>query len=433
MLLEFRCKNFKTFREECVFSMVPAPRQKGLDYSILSRTIDGKEYKALCSSVIYGPNAAGKSNLISAMDTMRLVTLAGHIKNRQAGNTRNAAAFQLELCPNREAAVGEPVYFYVKFIVGEMLFEYAFGMDVGGLCVMPYERKIVSESLKINGSLIFERNEKNLQFPSKTKNDLVKAVSQKTLTSIRKNLSPVDLFLMNGFKSTVDSKIAGLALSWFERKFTPMFAFDQLLIRPDGLGKNETMAMPAFEDEALKEFGVCDHSILYYKGNENEPAQIVSAVKTPRGMVSLVAEVFESCGTLHFFNLLPCLLDALQKGKVLIFDEMDVSLHPAVVLSIINVFHNDEINTRGAQLIFNTHNPVFLDGEYFRRDEIKFVDRCLEENGSDLYRLSDFGTREKGGRKMDSYMKNYSVNRYGAIRNVDLSRLFEKAMAGIEK
>ena len=35
--------------------------------------IKGKEIKGLSSSVIYGPNAAGKTNIIGAMDVLRAI------------------------------------------------------------------------------------------------------------------------------------------------------------------------------------------------------------------------------------------------------------------------------------------------------------------------------------------------------------------------
>ena len=54
MLLEFKTKNYKSFVEEASFSMVAAPKQKGLDYSLMKTKIKGKEIKGLSSSVIYG-------------------------------------------------------------------------------------------------------------------------------------------------------------------------------------------------------------------------------------------------------------------------------------------------------------------------------------------------------------------------------------------
>ena len=68
MLLEFRMSNYKSFKDETVFSLVPAPKQKGLDYSILHATVGRKAYKGLCSAVIYGPNAAGKTCLLYTSD-----------------------------------------------------------------------------------------------------------------------------------------------------------------------------------------------------------------------------------------------------------------------------------------------------------------------------------------------------------------------------
>ena len=67
MLLEFKFKNYKSFVEETTFSMMPAPKQTGLDYSVLKEKVGTKNHKALCSAVIYGPNAAGKTNIIAAM------------------------------------------------------------------------------------------------------------------------------------------------------------------------------------------------------------------------------------------------------------------------------------------------------------------------------------------------------------------------------
>ena len=84
------------------------------------------------------------------------------------------------------------------------------------------------------------------------------------------------------------------------------------------------------------------------------------------------------------------------------------------------------MNKKKAQLIFNTQNPIYLNNNLFRRDEIKFVDR--DKNGGSLYSLSDFGTRGTSARKGKNYMENYFVDKYGAIKNIDFSELFEKIL-----
>ena len=92
MLLEFKASNYKSFKDELIFSLVPAPKQKGLDYSILEEAIGKKTYKGLCSAVIYGPNASGKTNIIGAMDTFKSIVLRGNIRNEDNKNEPNAAA-----------------------------------------------------------------------------------------------------------------------------------------------------------------------------------------------------------------------------------------------------------------------------------------------------------------------------------------------------
>ena len=98
-------------------------------------------------------------------------------------------------------------------------------------------------------------------------------------------------------------------------------------------------------------------------------------------------------------------------------------------MNLINIVHNDEINRNHAQLIFNTHNPIFLNSNLYRRDEIKFVERDDETHNSVHYALSDFGTTGPSGvRQKEDYMKNYFVDRYGAIKDIDFTPIFEELM-----
>jgi AAA15 family ATPase/GTPase len=146
MLLEFKTSNFKSFKDELVFSLIPAAKQKGLDYSILKKQIGNKTYKAICSSVIYGPNASGKTNIITALDTFKLIILRGHINNEEEAKSPNFAAYSLELIPNITLKEKKPVSFYVKFIEDNYLFEYSFKLDLGKFMDREYDRKILEEN-----------------------------------------------------------------------------------------------------------------------------------------------------------------------------------------------------------------------------------------------------------------------------------------------
>ncbi|MCG6211118.1 ATP-binding protein, partial [Vibrio furnissii] len=69
MLIQFTVKNYRSIKEEQVFSMVKA---KG-DELLASNTFEPSSAASeplLRSAVIYGANAAGKSNLIRALIDM---------------------------------------------------------------------------------------------------------------------------------------------------------------------------------------------------------------------------------------------------------------------------------------------------------------------------------------------------------------------------
>ena len=101
----------------------------------------------------------------------------------------------------------------------------------------------------------------------------------------------------------------------------------------------------------------------------------------------------ESSGTKKMFSLYQTLLDVLEKGTVFFADELDIKLHPLLMRNILLTFTDKEKNPNNAQLIFTTHNTIYMDMNLLRRDEIWFVEK---DNGvSNLYSLDDI-TNEKG-------------------------------------
>jgi hypothetical protein len=117
----------------------------------------------------------------------------------------------------------------------------------------------------------------------------------------------------------------------------------------------------------------------------------------------------ESNGTRHILYLSQLVLTALEKGDILIVDEMNASMHPLLARAIVEMFHNPAVNKNNAQLIFNTHDTTLLDNALFRRDQIWFTEK--EQNGAThLYSLLDYSPR-----KGESLAKGYLQGRYGAI------------------
>ena len=117
----------------------------------------------------------------------------------------------------------------------------------------------------------------------------------------------------------------------------------------------------------------------------------------------------ESGGTQKLFAFAGPLLDILAKGRILLVDELDTSLHPLMVRFLISLIHNPEVNRSNAQLVFTTHDTSVLDTEIFRRDQVWFAEKNAE-NATRLYPLTEFSPR-----KGEAIERGYLNGRYGAL------------------
>ena len=427
MLLEFRVKNYKSFKEELIFSLTPVLKEEKLKYSILKEKIGEKEYDGLSTSVIYGPNASGKSNIIGAMDTFKKIILRGNIHNSQNRETSNIAAEMLELIPNNGLIEKSPISFFIKFIEKELLIEYNFSIDIGGfLESADYERKIIEESLKINNFEIYNRkNDLKIKEINRIKDYLVNDFKENEdgITTIAKNnLNSEELFLMNGFKTMFSSKLVAIISEWLNNKFIIIYRAD--FLQASYTGNNVVDDLENEINKVAEEFGRGSNKLKYYRNEKSQRVMLYSILEKNKKRIP--AELFESYGTIRFINIFPFILKIFLNGGILVADEFDASIHPMALINIINIFHNNNINKNQAQLVFNTHNPIFLNANLFREDEIKFVEKN-DKNMSISYSLSDFERNEEN-EDYEDYMNNYFVDHYGAIKDIDFTPIFEELM-----
>lgn len=428
-LLQFKIENFKSFLDEMNFSMTPAPKQKDLEYSILEHKIGNKTYKGLCSAIIYGPNASGKTNIISAMDVFKEIILKGNIRNSDELRSPNISEGKLELIPNNLNKCPKPTKFYIRFVEGDLLVEYELNIDLGLFLDRNYQRKIKFESLRINDKTIYERTDQIEFFDLKSIEKYLinefRENEESAKAIARNNLNETELFLTNGFKMMFSSKLVSFILEWFEEKFIVIYRADATEIKSK-LDNTEggKIFINRTTNDAAKLFGINSNALGYVVPEDGGEPQLCSIFKD--NGVAIPAKHFESYGTVRFINMFPLILKSLVEGSVLVLDEFDANIHPMALMNIINLFHDDDINKKNAQLIFNTHNPIFLNANIVRRDEIKFVERDDETHLSTHYSLSDFKTSGSNGvRKADDYLKHYFLGRYGAVKDIDFYDLFE--------
>lgn len=421
MLLNFSCYNFKSFRNGFPFNMVPEARMRELEYSILTETVAGKTERGLSASVLYGPNAAGKTSVVRAMSCMRQIVLRGNVRDA-SGDCSG-----LFLVPFAFREDSAPVRFDATFTSGGMKFRYALAVWVGAFLERGAERYIDREQLYVNDMLVFDRSKDavNTLKLDGIADDLnvgyARKDTEKTRMAMSANVTADSLLLVSDFNAFCSKKLVREILRWFEEKLIIVNASDRMRSYP--AVPIEDGQMNAFLNRIAQEAGIVGSDFAYTKDPETHAPKLVSVFPEVGGIRhGLDADRIESAGIMRLFSIMPAIITALQKGAVLVLDELDASLHPMIVTNLITIFHNTEVNRKGAQIIFNTHNPIYLNHNLLRRDEIKFVERDRESKSSLLYALSDFRANgDVSVRKTSDYLRNYFAGRYGAIEDIDFT------------
>jgi AAA15 family ATPase/GTPase len=126
----------------------------------------------------------------------------------------------------------------------------------------------------------------------------------------------------------------------------------------------------------------------------------------------------ESSGTRTWFQLIGPLLMALKEGSVLLFDELDASLHPTLSQQVISLFQDRATNPRDAQLVFTTHDTSLL--SHLNRDEVWLTEKS-DDGATRLGALAEFaGERVRTSVNLE---KAYLHGRFGALPDTDRTEL----------
>lgn len=440
MLLNFSCTNFKSFKDGFQFNMIPEKRMTELDYSILTEETAGQKESGLSASVIYGPNAAGKTSIVNAMSCMRQIILRGNVRDAADDRSGDHVSSGLTLTPFAFRDDAVPVLFDATFTFNAIKYRYVLAVFLGTFLGKIADRYIDREQLYVNNALVYDRTKDAVD---KLKLDSISDFLnvgydlkdvEKTRKAMSNNVTADSLLLVTDFNSFCSKKLVAEIRQWFEEQFIVVNSSDKARFLP-GMPENDGRAMiNVYINKIAQEAGIIGSDFAYVNDPETNTTKLMSVLqKTDSKLYGLDADRIESVGTMRLISIMPVIITALRKGAVLVMDELDASLHPMIVMNLINIFHNDEVNTNGAQLIFNTHNPIYLNHNLLRRDEIKFVERDKATKSSSLYALSDFRANgEASVRKTSDYMKNYFISRYGAIEDIDFTDIIVDVLKGAE-
>ena len=383
MLIGFTVDNFRSFFDETTLSMAATGDMEHRAFNVIA-TPHGDLLKSV---LVYGANAIGKSNLIHALYYLKKMIVSSI--DVQTEHIKTCQSFSF-----REDAGMSPTKFEISFILDSQ-----FGL--GAKAVFDYGFEILGG--KISREYLYKKDQWQT---------LVFERTAPEFDSI--NLSP-DMADVEPLKKNVRGDV--LLLSWaayannaLAMKIVNWIANGLIIYGLNGKVDAVSSAVTDFTQAFVRK---SDSDILGMRLNPgghlvsshmvyNEDWKSFQTVEVP------FAD-YASEGTKRMFELSDTFSKAINDSAVIVIDEMDLHLHPALVRHLIALVNSIEYNSNNAQLICTTHDVLLLD-EDIRRDQIWFVDKD-EHSVSRLYALSDF----IDVRKNSDLLKRYLLGVYGAI------------------
>jgi len=413
MLLEFRFQNFRSFRRETVLSMVASTDSELRDQNT-SPTQLKVIPRAVRSAVIYGPNASGKTNVLTALGF--LTNLVATSAALQPGQSLPFQPFRLDA-----ASPSQPTMFEATILLSGARYQYGFEYTANRITA---EWLLVYTTQKpqrwFDRTLVDDRDQfefsSYLSGQKRTWQEATRPNSLFLSTAVQLNseqLRPLYLWL-------TQSLVAFLSGGEIQSNYSTT------AIQTPKINESVTALIAAADIgisgiRAVREKGFVQNvqfDLLTGKTDlrSEEKEVLVPMFRHSAGSVS--AEFGygdESRGTQKLFALAGPLLDILDKGRTLVIDELDRSLHPLLTQQIIRTFHDVDLNRNGAQLIFSTHDTSLLSAHLLRRDQVWITEKG-EDQASTLTPLTTFSIR-----KGEALEKGYLSGRYGGLPILDQS------------
>ncbi len=445
MLISFSVSNFRSFGEEVTLDMIASPKLNDHPDHLIELNDTGKH--VVRSAMLYGPNAAGKSNLVKAMAYAQEFIELGSQSRFPVPDT-----FRFD-----RQRITEPSSFEFRFMVADELFIY--GFDVG-------RKGVTSEWLVARRGnrekAIFERDAAGVTVTGNAPKSFFISDEQmeSTLNALcQLPIRPTQLFLSRAISlpnETLGPTLRGI-IQWLT---------EDLVILEAG-PRSCDMLDRLYDDPPFKNFaerflcnvdtGICEldfreqrrdcneheREFLQHYSRENEspytyygcsgdmderidpddPSKMIvrQLMSLHRGSDQKVSFALpfseESDGTQQLLHYLPVLHPQKGRSRVVVIDELDRSLHPKLCWELVQFFSESCPGVR-RQMIVTTHEAHLLDQELLRRDEYWMVEKDRTSQ-SRLTPLTDFKIR-----KDLNLRKGYLQGRFDALPIIgDISSL----------
>lgn len=442
MLMRFSISNFMSFGYKTDEQQNIVPDEfylyAGTSEQHKERVIHFAERKVLKFSSVYGANASGKTNLISAIDAGKQILL----------RTMAEKEYEEKYCRSRKSNQDMPTMFEYEFTIGQRCFAYGFTVNLSSSRILTewlyemegkkehtiYERIAENKEYYFDEA-IFQNSENRQQFDYFIK-DANRIQNSLLLYEIRRrNLEDKEFEI---FLKIYD---------WFKHKLMIVHPNTKMMTSFTLFGRDDDRlaqildyldtGITGYEMREIKEdvfrqyfSAESDAEKFLKKPEPDNPHKILGFLITDKMLFALeygrkgldkISKLMfqhgqdesryefgeESDGTKRLIELLAVILND-DEEKVFLIDELDRSLHPQMTVKFVETFLRFSEN-KSTQLIISTHESSLMDLKILRRDEIWFAER-EHDNTTVLYALEKFKIRYD-----KSVSKDYLAGRYGAV------------------
>lgn len=426
MIQEIRFQNFLSFRDEAVFSFEPS---KNDPINRIVTMPDGT--KLLRFAAVFGANASGKSNFLSALDFLR--SFWTQVPSRNDLSTR-VSPFRLDKETPKQDSLFE-IKFYVdgirywyklelnsERVSGELLYFYESNRPTrifwreytDGQSVIKFNPAVVNLKVAEIDALNLNCWKNMSFFASMTKVNLhiepidkvTRWINEKFLPGINRSTE------LSGYaknRMLQDASFCDYLMSFTRQADLRISRID---VKETPVNLNESQLEAISEANFINKKQRAD---ILAKGFINDiQTDFVIRVKNARGEEEyILPESSQSAGTTRVIEIESAIHTILENQAFLAIDEVEASLHPSLLDFILDRFLKKENNE--SQLLVTTHYDPLLDAidDLFGKDSVWFTDK-KEDGNTELYPLTDF----KGLNKLKSIRKSYKNGQFGAVPEI---------------
>lgn len=397
MILNYKFRNFMSFRENVDFSMM-APKTKVKNRFPNNYITSNIGIDVLKTAVVVGENAGGKSNFVRSLSYLQSFFVETETAKayRNVINTNNNQNF----CPKKN--ITSQSFDIEVFIKENTLYQYHLEVDFVG---------IIKEALYFKNHV---KNRYKKVFSVERKNYTIDCENDNKCTNSNKCHTHVEVAYLLGVpesekeieesleKAVNKEKALGLTITklailgnehaitftdWIKNYLCP----ETNIINYDIYKsmKNEEEDLRILHDARYVDiFRMIDYSIIDFIIDEEKPFSKTIIIRRKKDGSTFHRELAQdSSGVREFFAWAVQIFKVVYENKIVFADEMDRVLNPVLSDRVISFICGKK---HFGQFIFTTHNVLHLDLKNYMKEQIYFITKDIETLESELYSLADF-------------------------------------------